>query len=154
MAIGTHKYKVRGVTGDSYSMSNEVTVTLSVDAPEIAALGEMQWLRLEYSTAQNSPLGVSAYQDVAYQFYAGRRYPVAETSQQITKIYSFNAAFNNAAQAVAFEGLLGKTVVYRDQHNRLFTGPLMAYELSVDQFFSAYSCSIQQTDNMERIEYD
>ena len=116
MAIGTHKYKVRGVAGDSYSMSNEVTVTLSVDAPEIAALGEMQWLRLEYSTAQNSPLGVSAYQDVAYQFSDGRRYPVAETSQQITKIYSFNAAFNNAAQAVAVEGLLGKTVVYRDQH--------------------------------------
>lgn len=154
MAIGTHKYKVRGVTGDSYSMSNEVTVTLSVDAPEIAALGEMQWLRLEYSTAQNSPLGVSAYQDVAYQFYAGRRYPVAETSRQITKIYSFNAAFNDATQAAAFEGLLGKTVVYRDQHNRLFTGPLTGFELSVDQFFSAFTCSIQQTDNMERIEYD
>ena len=154
MAIGTHKYKVRGVAGDSYSMSNEVTVTLSVDAPEIAALGEMQWLRLEYSTAQNSPLGVSTYQDVAYQFYAGRRYPVAETSQQITKVYSFNVAFDDAAQAAAFEGLLGKTVVYRDQHNRLFIGPLMAYELSVDQFFSAFSCSIQQTDNIERIGYD
>lgn len=154
MAIGTHKYKVRGVTGDSYSMSNEVTVTLSVDAPEIAALGEMQWLRLEYSTAQNSPLGVSAYQDVAYQFYAGRRYPVAETSQQITKIYSFNAAFNDAAQAAAFEGLLGKTVIYRDQHGCLCTGPLMGFELSIDQFFRAFSCSIQQTDNMERIEHD
>lgn len=154
MAIGTHKYKVRGVTGDSYSMSNEVTVTLSVDAPEIAALGEMQWLRLEYSTAQNSPLGVSAYQDVAYQFYAGRRYPVAETSQQITKIYSFNAAFNDAAQAAAFEGLLGKTVIYRDQHGCLCTGPLMGFELSIDQFFRAFSCSIQQTDNNERIEYD
>lgn len=154
MAIGTHKYKVRGVAGDSYSMSNEVTVTLSVDAPEIAALGEMQWLRLEYSTAQNSPLGVSTYQDVAYQFYAGRRYPVAETSQQITKIYSFNAAFNDAAQAAAFEGLLGKTVIYRDQHGCLCTGPLMGFELSIDQFFRAFSCSIQQTDNMERIEYD
>ncbi len=154
MAIGTHKYKVRGVAGDSYSMSNEVTVTLSVDAPEIAALGEMQWLRLEYSTAQNSPLGVSAYQDVAYQFYAGRRYPVAETSQQITKIYSFNAAFNDAAQAAAFEGLLGMTVIYRDPHGCLCTGPLMGFELSVDQFFRAFSCSIQQTDNNERIEYD
>lgn len=154
MAIGTHKYKVRGVAGDSYSMSNEVTVTLSVDAPEIAALGEMQWLRLEYSTAQNSPLGVSTYQDVAYQFYAGRRYPVAETSQQITKIYSFNAAFNDAAQAAAFEGLLGKTVIYRDQHGCLCTGPLMGFELSIDQFFRAFSCSIQQTDNNERIEYD
>ena len=154
MAIGTHKYKVRGVTGDNYSMSNEVTVVLSVDIPEIAALSDMQWLKLKYSTAQNSPLGVSVYQDVAYQFYAGRRYPVAETSQQITKVYSFNVAFDDAAQAAAFEGLLGKTVVYRDQRNRLFTGPLMAYELSVDQFFSAFSCSIQQTDNMERIEYD
>lgn len=154
MAIGTHKYKVRGVAGDSYSMSNEVTATLSVDAPEIAALGEMQWLRLEYSTAQNSPLGVSAYQDVAYQFYAGRRYPVAETSQQITKIYSFNAAFNDAAQAAAFEGLLGKTVIYRDQHGCLCTGPLMGFELSIDQFFRAFSCSVQQTDNNERIEYD
>lgn len=154
MAIGTHKYKVRGATGDNYSMSNEVTVVLSVDIPEIAALSDMQWLKLKYSTAQNSPLGVSVYQDVAYQFYAGRRYPVAETSQQITKVYSFNVAFDDAAQAAAFEGLLGKTVVYRDQHNRLFTGPLMAYELSVDQFFSAFSCSIQQTDNMERIEYD
>ena len=154
MAIGTHKYKVRGVAGDSYSMSNEVTVTLSVDAPEIAALGEMQWLRLEYSTAQNSPLGVSTYQDVAYQFYAGRRYPVAETSQQITKIYSFNAAFNDAAQAAAFEGLLGKTVIYRDQHGCLCTGPLMGFELSIDQFFRAFSCSVQQTDNNERIEYD
>ena len=154
MAIGTHKYKVRGVTGDNYSMSNEVTVTLSVDMPEIAALSDMQWLKLKHSTAQNSPLGVSTYQDVAYQFYAGRRYPVAETSQQITKTYSFNVAFGDAAQAAAFEGLLGKTVVYRDQHNRLFTGPLMGYELSVDQFFSAFSCSIQQTDNIERIEYD
>lgn len=154
MAIGTHKYKVRGVTGDNYSMSNEVTVVLSVDIPEIAALSDMQWLKLKYSTAQNSPLGVSIYQDVAYQFYAGRRYPVAETSQQITKVYSFNVAFDDAAQAAAFEGLLGKTVVYRDQHNRLFTGPLMGYELSVDQFFSAFTCSIQQTDNMERIEYD
>lgn len=154
MAIGTHKYKVRGVAGDSYSMSNEVTVTLSVDAPEIAALGEMQWLRLEYSTAQNSPLGVSTYQDVAYQFYAGRRYPVAETSQQITKVYSFNVAFDDAAQAAAFEGLLGKTVIYRDQHGCLCTGPLMGFELSVDQFFRAFSCSIQQTDNIERIGYD
>lgn len=154
MAIGTHKYKVRGVAGDSYSMSNEVTVTISVDAPEIAALGEMQWLRLEYSTAQNSPLGVSTYQDVAYQFYAGRRYPVAETSRQITKIYSFNAAFNDAAQAAAFEGLLGKTVIYRDQHGCLCTGPLMGFELSIDQFFRAFSCSIQQTDNNERIEHD
>lgn len=154
MAIGTHKYKVRGVTGDNYSMSNEVTVTLSVDMPEIAALSDMQWLKLKHSTAQNSPLGVSVYQDVAYQFYAGRRYPVAETSQQITKVYSFNVAFDDAAQAAAFEGLLGKTVVYRDQHNRLFTGPLMGYELSVDQFFSAFSCSIQQTDNIERIGYD
>lgn len=154
MAIGTHKYKVRGVAGDSYSMSNEATVTLSVDAPEIAALGEMQWLRLEYSTAQNSPLGVSAYQDVAYQFYAGRRYPVAETSQQITKIYSFNAAFNDAAQAAAFEGLLGKTVIYRDQHGCLCTGPLMGFDLSADQFFRAFSCSVQQTDNNERIEHD
>ena len=154
MAIGTHKYKVRGVAGDSYSMSNEVTVTLSVDAPEIAALGEMQWLRLEYSTAQNSPLGVSTYQDVAYQFYAGRRYPVAETSQRITKIYSFNAAFNDAAQAAAFEGLLGKTVIYRDQHGCLCTGPLMGFELSADQFFRAFSCSVQQTDNNERIEHD
>lgn len=154
MAIGTHKYKVRGVAGDSYSMSNEVTATLLVDAPEIAALGEMQWLRLEYSTAQNSPLGVSTYQDVAYQFYAGRRYPVAETSQQITKIYSFNAAFNDAAQAAAFEGLLGKTVIYRDQHGCLCTGPLMGFELSADQFFRAFSCSVQQTDNNERIEYD
>lgn len=154
MAIGTHKYKVRGVAGDSYSMSNEVTVTLSVDAPEIAALSEMQWLRLEYSTAQNSPLGVSTYQDVAYQFYAGRRYPVAETSQQITKIYSFNAAFNDAAQAAAFEGLLGKTVIYRDQHGCLCTGPLMGFELSADQFFRAFSCSVQQTDNNERIEHD
>ena len=154
MAIGTHEYKVRGVTGDNYSMSNEVTVTLSVDMPEIAALSDMQWLKLKHSTAQNSPLGVSVYQDVAYQFYAGRRYPVAETSQQITKVYSFNVAFDDAAQAAAFEGLLGKTVVYRDQHNRLFTGPLMGYELSVDQFFSAFTCSIQQTDNIERIEYD
>ena len=154
MAIGTHKYKVRGVTGDNYSMSNEVTVVLSVDIPEIAALSDMQWLKLKYSTAQNSPLGVSVYQDVAYQFYAGRRYPVAETSQQITKVHSFNVAFDDAAQAAAFEGLLGKTVVYRDQHNRLFTGPLMGYELSVDQFFSAFSCSIQQTDNIERIGYD
>ena len=154
MAIGTHKYKVRGVAGDSYSMSNEVTVTLSVDAPEIAALGEMQWLRLEYSPAQNSPLGVSTYQDVAYQFYAGRRYPVAETSQQITKIYSFNAAFNDAAQAAAFEGLLGKTVIYRDQHGCLCTGPLMGFELSADQFFRAFSCSVQQTDDNERIEHD
>lgn len=154
MAIGTHKYKVRGVAGDSYSMSNEVTVTLSVDAPEIAALGEMQWLRLEYSTAQNSPLGVSAYQDVTYQFYAGRRYPVAETSQQITKVYRFNVAFDDAAQAAAFEGLLGKTVIYRDQHGCLCTGPLMGFELSIDQFFRAFSCSIQQTDNNERIEYD
>ena len=154
MAIGTHKYKVRGVAGDNYSMSNEVTVALSVDMPEIAALSDMQWLKLEYSTTQNSPLGVSVYQDVAYQFYAGRRYPVAETSQQITKIYSFNAAFNDAAQAAAFEGLLGKTVIYRDQHGCLFTGPLTGFELSADQFFRAFSCSVQQTDNNERIEHD
>ena len=79
---------------------------------------------------------------------------MAETSQQITKTYSFNVAFGDAAQAAAFEGLLGKTVVYRDQHGCLCTGPLMAYELSVDQFFSAFSCSIQQTDNIERIGYD
>ena len=32
--------------------------------------------------------------------------------------------------------------------------PLMGFELSVDQFFRAFSCSIQQTDNNERIEHD
>ena len=135
-------------------MSNEVTIALSVDAPEIAALDDMQWLRLMYSTAQNSPLGVSVYQDVSYQFYAGRRYPVAETSGQITRTYSFNVAFGDAAEAAAFEGLMGKTVIYRDQHGCLFTGPLMAYELSIDQFFRTFSCSVQQTDNTERVQYD
>ena len=79
---------------------------------------------------------------------------MAEPSQQLTKIYSFNAAFNDAAQAAAFEGLLGKTVIYRDQHGCLCTGPLMGFELSIDQVFRAFSCSIQQTDNNERIEYD
>lgn len=154
MAIGAHRYKVRGVTGNNYSVSNEVTVTLSVEVPEIAALSDMQWLKLKCSTTQNSPLGVSVYQDVAYQFYAGRQYPVAETSQQITKVYNFNVAFDDAIQAMEFEKLLGKTVVYRDQRGRIFTGPLMAYELNADQFFSAYSCSIQQTDFIERIQYD
>lgn len=154
LCIGKHTYQVRGVTGDNYSMSNAATATMRTEYPEIADITDLKWISLKYATTQNRALGISVSQDVVYQYYAGRKLPVVETSGQVSRTYSFHVAFQDQETARKFEGLLGKTCVYKDQNECLIIGPLMAYEASVDVFFRAYSCSIRQTDIGEDVEYE
>lgn len=154
-ATGKHIYRVRGVSGDNYSLSNEITLNVVVSAPQIADINNIsKWVELKYSTSQDRTLSIFVRQDVIYQYYAGRQYPVAEMSPQTTKTFSFNVAFKTTEEAREFEALLGKTVVYKDQHGRRIVGPLVGYETNVSGFFNSYTCSIQQTDVIEAVEYD
>lgn len=154
-ATGKHIYRVRGVSGDNYSLSNEITLNVIVSAPQIADINNIsKWVELKYSTSQDRTLSIFVRQDVIYQYYAGRQYPVAEMSPQTTKTFSFNVAFKTTEEAREFEALLGKTVVYKDQHGRRIVGPLVGYETNVSGFFNSYTCSIQQTDVIEAVEYD
>ena len=154
LSIGTHTYQVRGVDGDNYSMSNTITVTLTANEPIISAVDDIDWISLKYSTNRSRIRTTYIGQDVSYQYYAGRAYPIAETAGQINRTFSFDAAFKDKVDAAKFEGLRGRNVVYKDADGRIARGVLIEMTKQSERYYDSYQCSIRQVDDAEAVEYE
>ena len=154
LSIGTCKYQVRGADGDNYTLSNFAMVTLTAAEPVIASVDEFEWISLRCSANRNRIRSTHIGQDVSYQYYAGREYPVAETAGQISKSFSFDAAFKDSNTAERFESLLGKNVIYKDSDGRIAAGMMMEITKISERFYDTYQCSIRQVDETEAVEYE
>lgn len=133
--IGTAEYSVRAVlSGDNYSMSIRTSTAAIVDHPMITEMNG-QWIPLQYSTTPIASRETNTSQAIAIMRFSGAIYPVPEVSQHRERIYHIAAAFK-LGQSDAFERLLGKECVLKDQYGNLVHGIIADMSKVHNQFYT------------------
>lgn len=152
-ALGTHQYFVVQVLPRGfYTKSNTVTVTAAVDSPMIAPLAGGDFLELTLSKSANRSQSIKRAQEVAYTQYAGATFPTAEIGEHESLSASGDVSYpyDQAAEAAAFEALMGKPVIYKTPGGACVVGVLEGFQRDDPLFFKSYSFSVTQ---MERRDY-
>ena len=142
---GSVSYFVRAVLpGDNYAQSNTATVTISVPYAQIAAIGGA-WVQLRYQTEIVASTIVSTQQSVALMQFSGSEYPVPEIAPHRTRSYQINTAFPRGEDA-AFEGLLGRECLLKDQYGNLIHGVIGTIQKAQNRWYTIYSAELQQIE--------
>lgn len=153
--IGKHSYQVlEQFSDENYTMSNKVTMTLVASNNMISPVSAAAWQDLKYSLDKSPTFGESHAQTGALIHYAGRKYPVFESSGFEDKTLSFTVAFKTQKEATEFGQLLGQTVCYKSKIGRMIVGVLDSYSVETNRRYSQYSFTIKQTDYREEIAYE
>ena len=148
-AVGSATYRVRAcLVSDAYTLSNSVTLTLSVSSPRLTAL-DGDWIRLDKYTNPLPAVQITASRDVTLTQYAGVEYPVAEVGPHRTRLYVCNPAFSDHAQAAAFEQLLGRPVFVKDQYGNSLYGVMTSVQRSSQRFYTALTAMIQEIGGLD-----
>ena len=145
-AIGSAVYTVRGIYGDYYTMSNDVTAAVTIDSVIIRAEDGNEWLTLKFVAASDRHNTISHTQNVSYQHYSGATYPMATIGTARDYVYSFAVAFKDIAECKRFEELLGKVVTLKDAWQNCVTGVLDGYSIDSSRFYQSYGCTIRQVE--------
>ena len=157
-ACGAHTYWVRGVTqNDAFSDSNRVRVSVQVEYAQIMDMQDLEHpillkcRRGEYPVIEGSvqPEGKSI-------FYAGRKYPLFEFSENLSEPMSMNFSFRKRADFERMEQMVrnGLTVLYRDYRGKRCYLALMGLEYTADPISWDFTISATRVDYVEAIEYD
>jgi hypothetical protein len=155
LSLGKHSYQVLEQLADgNYTLSNKVTVTLTVPNTMITPVSEESWQDLQYSLESSPTFGEAHAKTVALIHYVGRELPVAESSGFKDKTMSFTVAFKTQKDAVAFEQLIGETVCYKTKIGRMIIGVLSAFSVETNRWYSQHSCTISATDYQEEVAYE
>lgn len=153
--IGKHSYQVLEQLADgNYTLSNKVTMTLVAPNNMISPVSAAAWQDLKYSLDKSPTFGESHAQTGALVHYAGRKYPVFESSGFEDKTLSSTVAFKTQREATEFGQLLGQTVCYKSKIGRMIIGVLDSYSVETNRRYSQYSFTIKQTDYREEIAYE
>ena len=131
----------------SYRDSNPVTATVTLDAPIISAL-DGEWIELRFSTEPVPTVQSTRQRPVSLLSVQGSVYPVAEASAFRQRAYSITAAFKRDAGPAAFESLLGREVVLKDQYGSVIHGVMSAITTTASRFYFVCSAQIQEVDGV------
>lgn len=131
LAVGAHSYQVRGVEGEYYALSN---TALGISVVRHAVIGAVNasdaWVPLECKRGGEPQHTIRSQATVAYHFYDGRKYPVADIAE--FESVSDDLAFTlRAPEREAVMALVGKLVVYKDSYGALAIGILETASTSV-----------------------
>lgn len=131
LAVGAHSYQVRGVEGEYYALSN---TAIGVSVVRHAVIGAVNasdaWIPLECKRGGEPQHTIRSQATVAYHFYDGRKYPVADIAEfeSVSDDLSFTL---RAPEREAVMALVGKLVVYKDSYGALAIGILETVSTSV-----------------------
>ena len=148
-ALGEHRYHViQTLQGGYYTKSNAVTIAAAVCAPTLALLSGGDPIVLKLSETANRTQSVTKTGEVSYVQYSGANYPEAEIGEgesiTATGDVSFTAA--QQAEAVKFEAMLKKPVIYKLPSGEIIVGVLQGFARKDARFYASYSFSVTQMD--------
>lgn len=144
-ANGPTTYMVRAILGgDNYVDSNTVEINLETQHPMIAEPGG-PWMELRYVTDAVHNTQTTIQQTVTLMQFSGSVYPEAETAPYRQRSRQISVAFLNG-QERAFEALLGRECVLRDQYGGVIYGIMSSMNKAQNQFYCVISATIQQLE--------
>lgn len=151
-SIGPHEWFILLRLADgNYTKSNVVAGAISADSPVIAALTGGPWIRLRLSDDSMAQQNFSFSRVHTIRHFSGSAYPVLELSPYEDVSGAFQCAFADAADARAFEALLG-TVVILKHKDTVLVGGLVTLSKSRNAFYSAYQFTIEQIEVEEIVD--
>ena len=143
--LGEHSYFVLLDLGDgNYTKSNIVTGAMSVDAPQIAAAVNGDWLPLRLSENSVSSQSFTFNRSHSLRHVTATDFPICEISQFRDLSGGYDVAFKDAAEAAALEVLFGQIVVVKSRGGSVIIGPLVTLNKLHTDFYLTYSFTVQQ----------
>lgn len=144
-ANGPTTYMVRAILGgDNYVDSNTVEINLETQHPMIAEPGG-PWMELRYTTDAVHNTQTTVQQTVTLMQFSGSVYPEAEAAPYRQRSRQISVAFLNG-QERAFEALLGRECVLKDQYGGVIYGIMSSMSKAQNQFYCVISATIQQLE--------
>ncbi|MEG1687898.1 MAG: hypothetical protein RR276_08455 [Angelakisella sp.] len=152
LAVGKHKYQVRGVNGNYYALSNTATEITSCQSGVISDIVKIDWLPLAYRQDSPPTHSDSAAKPVNLVYCIGRNKPIAEISEHQSREHHFEYSFKDYNDGDKLRGLLGKTVIFKDNKNSLAVGTITGIDSSRDSAGENVSFTLVETDKREATE--
>lgn len=154
-SVGANEYQIMGITADGYyTLSNVVPVSV---LPKTAVIGilsnAVSWINLVYRRGNLPEIVTSSSEDVYYQYYSGRKFPVAYSSRFKTKKKTLNfTVYKQDADAI--ENMTGQTVIYKDYADNKIIGIVNNVETSSNASRPDVRLEITAIDYLEDVGYD
>lgn len=145
--LGYHSWRVvNRLPGGYYTASNTVSGTLCTEVMALALLSGGPWLELPLSEQPTRSTTAALARSVALRQFAGREWPDLEAAPYKTMQISFDVSFltAQAAQAAAFETLIGEPVIWKTPAGEAFVGVLGALSRRQTCTARSYTATVQR----------
>lgn len=159
-AIGTQRYTLRAVdVSQNYTDSNTVLCVLNLDSPLLATVDDLSSpMRLYLTRGAPRALNITTGNMLSYQYFAGRKYPVAIGQNQLTKNFSIMFSFMQAdfGRIPLLMTMLnsGQTLLYRDTWGNRFWCVAMDVSMNQEAAGVDITPTFQEVDYVEEIHYE
>lgn len=114
-SVGEHKYSVLvdNLQGN-YSKSDEIKVVLNVPFALLKSRNSENWIVLKKRRGNYPSHKITDSMKTTYQFYAGRKLPVAYSPENLTRSHTFEFSTKSRKLAENIATLAGEEVIYKD----------------------------------------
>lgn len=154
MLNGESEYKIMAVTADgNYTYSNSVTLTSLPEHALLAQTGQNNWINLRVRRGGMPGISENFSEDIYYQFYSGRYYPIAYSANFRTRTKSFEFTVSKEdAQKIA--DLIGKSCIVKDYTGNKSIGILNNIQFSGYTNRPDVNFDLTVIDYTEEVHYD
>lgn len=154
MLNGESEYKIMAVTSDgNYTYSNSVTLTSLPEHALLAQTGQNNWINLRVRRGGMPGIRENFSEDIYYQFYSGRYYPIAYSANFRTRTKSFEFTVSKEdAQKIA--DLIGKSCIVKDYAGNKSIGILNNIQFSGYTNRPDVNFDLTVIDYTEEVNYD
>ena len=151
---GESAYWIMGVTeGGNYTESETLNLYSAPEHAIIAAVDSGDWIELRVNRGGMPEITETHMEDISYQYYSGRMYPVAYSSvfRERTKTFGFTV-WKDAAEKLG--DLIGQLVILKDYTGGKIIGVLNNLQLSGYVRRPDVSFDITVIDYNEEVSFD
>lgn len=151
---GESAYWIMGVTEDgNYTESEALNLYSAPEHAIIAAVDSGDWIELRVNRGGMPEITETHMEDISYQYYSGRMYPVAYSSvfRERTKTFGFTV-WKDAAEKLG--ELIGQLVILKDYTGGKIVGVLNNLQLSGYVRRPDVSFDITIIDYSEEVSFD
>ena len=122
-SVGQHEYYIMvGNTEGYYAYSEPFIVDVKVPFALLSKRYTGEWIVLDKKRGDFPSHKIDSKVNTTYQFYAGRKLPVAYQSDNLTRVHSLDFSFRKRGSSEKVAALSGEEVVYKDCRGDIAVG--------------------------------
>lgn len=152
-SVGEHEYYIMvGNSNGDYAYSEPFTVDVKVPTALLSKRYTGNWIVLDKKRGSFPSHKIESKVKTTYQFYAGRKLPVAYQSDNLTRVHKLDFSFRKRGFSEKVAALSGEEVVYKDCRGDIAVGVMDKVTQDTD---TGTDIDFQITETSDgEIEYD